>query len=64
MRNRESTLRKLESIEASLSQLNFNLNRGDRDACYQTIERIKDQIEQAKLYITSEPITGDELNKI
>ena len=64
MRNREATLRKLESIEAGLNQLNFNLNRGDRDACYQTIESIKNQIEQTKLYIESEPITGDELNRI
>lgn len=64
MRNREATRRKLESIESNLNKLNLALNQGNRDACYDIINDIKDQIDQAKLYIESEPITGDELNRI
>lgn len=64
MRNREATRRKLENIESNINKLNSALNQGNRDACYDIIEDIRDQIEQAKLYIESEPITGDELNRI
>lgn len=64
MRNREATLHKLENIEASLNQLNFTLNRGERDTCFQVIDKIRDQVEQIRLYIESEPIVGNELNRI
>lgn len=63
MRNREATRRKLESIESQLNKLNLALNQGNRDVCYDIVNEIRDQIEQAKLYIESEPITGDELNR-
>lgn len=64
MRNREATLRKLDSIESNLNKINLYLNQGNREACYETVESLKEQIEQAKLYIESEPTTGDELNRI
>lgn len=64
MRNREATLKKLDSIESTLNQINLYLNQGNREACYNTVEVLREQIEQAKLYIESEPITGDELNRI
>ena len=62
MRNREATLRKLDNIESSLAKLNMAINIGNRDLCYEIIEQTKVQIEQCKLYIESEPISGGELN--
>ena len=47
-----------------IKYLNLHLNRGDRDACFDVIDIMREQIEQAKLYLESEPITGDELNRI
>lgn len=64
MRNREAITRKLESIESNLNKMNLTLNQGNRDACFDIINDIREQIEQAKLYVESEPITGDELNRI
>jgi|688.fasta_scaffold159748_2 hypothetical protein len=63
MKNREPVLKKLDSIESKLAKLSLGLNRGDRDGCYQMIEEIKVAIDQAKGYIESEPIVGNELNR-
>jgi len=63
MKNREPVLKKLDSIESKLAKLSLGLNRGDRDGCYQMIEEIKIAIDQAKGYIESEPIVGNELNR-
>jgi hypothetical protein len=63
MKNREPVLKKLDSIESKLAKLSLGLNRGDRDGCYQIIEEIKVAIDQAKGYIESEPIVGNELNR-
>jgi hypothetical protein len=62
MRNREATLRKLDQIESSLTKINMAINMGNREMCYEIIEETKLQIEQCKLYIESEPISGGELN--
>lgn len=64
MRNREATLKKLDSVESNLNQIMLSLNRGDRETCYQVVDSIREQVEQLKLYIESEPITGSELNRI
>jgi hypothetical protein len=64
MRNREATLRKLDSVESNLNRMILTLNQGDRNACYGVIEALREQVEQLKMYIESEPITGDELNRI
>jgi len=64
MRNREATLRKLDSVESNLNKITVFLNQGNRDLCYETIDSIREQIEQLKLYIESEPMTGDELNRV
>jgi len=62
MRNREATLRKLDSVESNLTKLTFTLNQGDRNASHEVIESLREQVEQLKLYIASEPLTGSELN--
>jgi polyhydroxyalkanoate synthesis regulator phasin len=62
MRNREATLRKLDSVESNLTKLIFTLNQGDRNASHEVIENLREQVEQLKLYIASEPLTGSELN--
>jgi hypothetical protein len=63
MKNREAILRKLDQIESNLTKTIFGLNSGNRPMCYEIIEQIKDQLEQCKLYIESEPIYNKELNR-
>lgn len=62
MKHREPILRKLESIESSLNKTNLFLNRGDRDGARETLEQIREHVEQIRLYINNEPIVGHELN--
>lgn len=64
MRNREATLKKLDSVESNLNKLNFALNQGNASLYNDTMENLKEQISQLKTYIESEPITGTELNRI
>lgn len=64
MRNREATLRKLEGVESNLTKLNFALRQGNRELYDEVLSNIQEQISQLKLYIESEPLTGNELNKI
>ena len=63
MRNREAVLRKMDSVESNLTKLTFTLNQGDRNASREVIESIREQVEQLKLYIESEPLSGSELNQ-
>ena len=62
MRNREATLRKLDSVDSNLNKLITYLNQGNRDNCYETVENLREQIDQIRGYIESEPIAGAELN--
>lgn len=64
MRNREATLRKLEGVESNLTKLNFALRQGNVELYDETIANIQEQISQLKLYIESEPLTGNELNRV
>ena len=64
MRNRESSLRKIDSIDSSLNNLILTLNQGNRDACYEVVEKLREQLDQLRTYIESEPITGSELNRV
>lgn len=64
MRNREATLRKLEGVESNLTKLNFALRQGNRELYNEVLSNIQEQISQLKLYIESEPLTGNELNQI
>jgi hypothetical protein len=64
MRNRESSLRKIDSIDSNLNNLILTLNQGNRDACYEAVEKLREQLDQLRTYIESEPITGSELNRI
>lgn len=62
MKNRDAVTRKLDGIESNLNKLNFTLNQGDREACYDIVDLIREQLSQIKLYIETEPIAGSELN--
>jgi hypothetical protein len=64
MRNREPVLRKLDSLESNTNKLVMALNQGNRELCYEVIEEFRSQIEQLKMYVESEPISGSELNRI
>ena len=62
MRNREATLRKIDSIDSNLNKMILLLNQGDRQACYELTASIREQRDQLRTYIESEPIIGSELN--
>jgi hypothetical protein len=64
MRNREATLRKIDSIDSGLNKIVLTLNQGNREACYETIDSLREQLDQLRTYIDIEPITGNELNRI
>jgi len=64
MRNREATLRKIDSIDSNLNKMILLLNQGDRQACYELTESIREQLDQLRTYIESEPISGSELNNL
>lgn len=64
MRNREPVLRKLDSLESNTNKLVMALNQGNRELCYEVIKEFRSQIEQLKMYVESEPISGSELNRI
>jgi hypothetical protein len=63
MRNREAVLRKLDSIESNLNRMILTLNQGDRNACYEVVETLREQVEQIKTYIETDQISGSELNQ-
>lgn len=62
MRNRESSLRKIDSIDANLNKMLLSLNQGNREECYKTVDNIREQLDQLRTYVESEPMTGSELN--
>jgi len=63
MKHREAVLKKLDSIDSNLSKLTMTLNQGDRQAAYETVESLREQVEQIKGYIENENIQGSELNR-
>ena len=63
MRNREAVSKKVEGIESNLAKMGLRLNQGDREACFELITDIREQISQIQLYLESEPMTGQELNR-
>jgi len=64
MKNREATLRKIDSLDSNLNRLVMSLNQGDREGCYETTQMLREQLEQIRTYIDSEPLSGYELNNI
>jgi hypothetical protein len=58
MKNRNSVLHELDKIDGITSQMNFILKRGEPIESYlATIEKLKDSVNQIRLYIESEPIS-------
>lgn len=64
MRNREAIMKKIDSLETNVNKLNFALNKGDRELYNETFEKLMEQISQLRTYVESEPITGNEMNRI
>jgi hypothetical protein len=63
MKHRDSILRELNKIEGLTKQLNFIVNQQLSIEIYkEALENINASIEQAKMYVESEPIDGYELN--
>jgi hypothetical protein len=63
MKHRDSILRELDKIESLTHQLNFITNQQQPIEVYkEALENINTSIDQARMYIESEPIDGYELN--
>jgi DNA-binding FrmR family transcriptional regulator len=65
MKNRDTVLKKLDSIESSLNALRFMVNSQQpvNDFLIK-IESTRELVDQIKGYIETEPIAGTELNRI
>jgi hypothetical protein len=65
MRNRETINRKLEQIESNLTKMVFVLKRqGTREEFETLVDNTKDLAEQIKAFISMEPISPNEINKL
>ena len=62
MRNREASLRKIDQIDSSLNKLLTSLRRNDEQGFIQTVDTMREQIDQLRTYIETERIDGFELN--
>jgi hypothetical protein len=62
MKNRDSALRKIDQIDTSLNKLISQLKRNDEQGFTETVDNMREQIDQLRTYIDTEPINGYELN--
>jgi prephenate dehydrogenase len=62
MRNREAALKKIDQIDSSLNKLIGQLKRGDEQGFNESVENMREQIDQLRTYIETERIDGYELN--
>jgi len=62
MRNREAALKKIDQIDSSLNKLLTSLKRNDEQGFIQTVDNMREQIDQLRTYIETERIDGYELN--
>jgi len=63
MKHRNNILHELNKIEGLTSQLNFIVNQQQPIQDYKAaLEKIRECIEQTRIYIENEPIDGYELN--
>ena len=62
MRNREASLRKIDQIDSSLNNLITSLRRGDEQSFNDTLENMREHIDQLRTYIEIERIDGYEMN--
>ena len=63
MKNRSPILNKLDSIDSNLNKLSSFLSRNDRESVSITLETLREQLDQVRLYIESEPLSSYDLNK-
>ena len=65
MKNRDTVLRKLDSIESNLNALRFMVNSQQPvNDFLARIESTRELVDHIKGYIETEPIAGTELNRI
>jgi prephenate dehydrogenase len=62
MRNREAALRKIDQIDSSLNKMISLLRRNDEQGFNQSVENMREQIDQLRTYIETERIDGYEMN--
>lgn len=65
MRNRELINRKLENLESNLAKMNFMLKRQSSIEEFNVIvENSRELIETIKSFVSMEPMSPNEINKI
>lgn len=65
MKNRDTVLKKLDSIESNLNALRFMVNSQQPvNDFLAKIEFTRELVDHVKGYIETEPIVGTELNRI
>ena len=58
MKNRDGVLKQLNKIESSTNKLNFFVKQGQPSEEYMTVHKeMREAVDQARLYIESEPMT-------
>jgi len=62
MRNREAALRKIDQIDSSLNKVINLLKRNDEQGFNESVENMREQIDQLRTYIETERIDGYEMN--
>ena len=65
MRNRELINRKLENLESNLAKMNFMLKRQSSVEEFNVIvENSRELIETIKSFVSMEPMSPNEINKV
>jgi len=60
MKNRNAVLHKLNQMESTITHLNMFVNQNNKEKYYETLDKLKQQLDQCVLYIESEPFVGPE----
>jgi hypothetical protein len=64
MKNREIIMRRLETIESNISQVDLILKRqGSREEFEYVIADIRDKVNEAKAFVQQEPLSPGEVNQ-
>ena len=62
MKNREIIMRRMERVEGCIEKLQFVLRRGDWNVVDEVIQEMRDNINDAKVFVQQEPLGPGEIN--
>ena len=64
MKNREIMMRRLERAEGGIEKLNFILSRqGSREQFEETLQEVRELIQETKAFVQQEPLGPGEINQ-